>query len=737
MAGSMRILSAVAIFSSSTLVLADTTPTDALAEVVVTAQKREQRLLDVAASVAVLTAESVQRKGIADFEGLVEQIPGVSVTADFGGGASKVISIRGVGGTDDYRPNGSPSVGFHLDGIYQASNVFLTMPFFDVARVEVMKGPQGTLYGRNSTAGVINVITRGADDTDGPRSSYALLEGGSYDRLRGEFGASFAASENFGVRIAALVDRGGGYMDGKGAGPVAGRITFPGTPPIPDPGARDGFGDRDLQAARVTFDVDTGNEGSLTIKVYASQDNGENIQADSEGIPTFGFTEPDTDPYTFYSSRYPVRDVGLRGASLRFDQQLAAQTTLTVLGGYQTADRSWQGGLGVPRRISDYDFTDDVEQRSLELRLAGQAADSRLDWVIGGYAIRDEVGFVTLLNFTELAATQVVSDYFQGRKSVAAFGQLDWQFTESLRLSAGLRYTSDDGKFSGSTIDRNPYGTSIGRLAFPALPVVFAETATDSDVSGRLTLKYQPTSSLMIYGSVGTGYKAGGFDGSTIFSLPEAKPFKAETVKAIEAGMKYTGASGLYASLDAFSYDFSELQAFTVIPPLAANVRTNVGKSKFEGIEASFGLDLLRTDAQSLRFDIAGTWLTSEIEEFAGTPAQVAANLGNDLPAAPRFSGNASVVHEWRISGDLLLITTLDARKKSSEFKRLNNSLASKVEGFTTMDARIELRASESGWSGYLFGRNLSNELYFVDRNGGSRLVAAPRTYGLGVRYAF
>jgi iron complex outermembrane receptor protein len=252
-----------------------------------------------------------------------------------------------------------------------------------------------------------------------------------------------------------------------------------------------------------------------------------------------------------------------------------------------------------------------------------------------------------------------------------------------------------------------------------------------------LTLKYQPTSSLMIYGSVGTGYKAGGFDGSTIFSLPEAKPFKAETVKAIEAGMKYTGASGLYASLDAFSYDFSELQAFTVIPPLAANVRTNVGKSKFEGIEASFGLDLLRTDAQSLRFDIAGTWLTSEIEEFAGTPAQVAANLGNDLPAAPRFSGNASVVHEWRISGDLLLITTLDARKKSSEFKRLNNSLASKVEGFTTMDARIELRASESGWSGYLFGRNLSNELYFVDRNGGSRLVAAPRTYGLGVRYAF
>lgn len=737
MTETLRILSVVAFFSPATVALADLVQVASLTEVVVTAQKREQRLSDIAASVAVLTAESVQRKGIADFEGLVEQIPGVSVTADFGGGASKLISIRGVGGTDDYRPNGSPSVGFHMDGIYQASNVFLTMPFFDVERVEVLKGPQGTLYGRNSTAGVINVITRGALGVDEGRSNYALLEGGSYDRLRGEFAATFSVSESFGVRAAALFDRGGGYMDGQGAGSVAGAVTFAGTPPIPDPGPRNGFGDRDLQAARLTFDIKPGDESALTVKLYASQDDGENIQADSEGTPTFGFIEPDTDPYTFYSSRYPVRDVSLQGLSIRFDQKLAAETSLIILGGYQTADRSWQGGLGVPRRISDYDFTDDVEQQSLEVRVAGKAADSRLDWVIGGYAIRDEVGFVTLLNFTELLATQAVSDYFQSRESVAAFGQLDWRFTDTLTLSAGLRYTSDDGEYSGSTIDSNPYGTSLGRFAFPALPVVFAEAADDGDVSGRLTLKYQPSSSMMVYGSFGTGYKAGGFDGSTIFSLPEARPFKAETVEAIEAGIKYTSASGLYASLDAFSYDFSELQAFTVIPPLTVNVRTNVGKSKFEGFEASLGLDLVRNDTHALRFDVAGTWLESKIQEFEGTPAQVAANLGNELPAAPRFSGNLSLTHEWQMVGDLLLITTLDARNKSKEFKRLNNSLTSEVEGFTTMDLRVELRAVDSGWSGYLFSRNLNDEVYYVDRNGGSRLVAAPRTFGLGVRYAF
>ena len=734
MSDTLRILSVSALLAATPAITVAADGGEPLAEVVVTAQKREQKLLDIPASVAVLSAETVQRKGIADFEGLIEQIPGVSVTADFGGGASKVISIRGVGGTDDYRPNGSPSVGFHMDGIYQASNVFLTLPFFDVERVEVLKGPQGTLYGRNSTAGVINVITRGVG---AERDGYALLEGGSYGRVRGEFAASLPVSETFGIRLAAMMDRGGGYMDGKGAGPAAGQVTFPRTPPVPNPGARDGFGDRDVKAARATFDIAVGEDATVVVKAYASQDDSENVQADSEGTPTFGFTEPDTDPYTFYSSRYPGRDVGLRGLSVRYDQSLAGDTTLTALAGYQTADRSWAGGLGVPRRISDYDFTDDVDQRSLELRLAGTLASDRIDWVIGGYAIRDEVAFVTLLDFTDQVATKVVSDYFQSRESLAAFGQLDWRFTDTLTLSAGLRYTADEGRYRGSTVDTNPYGTTLAGLAFPALPVVFNEPTDDADTSGRLTLKYQPTSSLTVYGSAGTGYKAGGFDGSTIFTLPEAKPFKPETVEAIEAGIKYSGASGLYASLDAFLYDFAELQAFTVIPPVTANVRTNVGKSEFKGLEASFGIDLLRSDSQALRFDVSGTWLRSEIQEFEGTPAQVAANLGNDLPAAPRFSGNATLAHEWRMGNALTLATTLDARRKSSEFKRLNNNLRSQVEGFTTVDLRVELRASDRGWSAYVFGRNLTDETYYVDRNGGARLVAAPRTYGLGARYDF
>lgn len=140
--------------------LAQAAEYDAQNDIVVTAEKRESRLLDISAPISVISGERISERTISSFEELVEQLPGVSVTSDYGTASSKVISIRGVGGTDDYRPNGSPSVAMHVDNIYQSSNAFLIMPFFDTERVEVLKGPQGTLYGRNSTAGVINLITR-------------------------------------------------------------------------------------------------------------------------------------------------------------------------------------------------------------------------------------------------------------------------------------------------------------------------------------------------------------------------------------------------------------------------------------------------------------------------------------------------------------------------------------------------------------------------------------------------
>jgi iron complex outermembrane receptor protein len=731
------LLATLAPFAAHAEPAASSDDADGVAQVVVTAQKRENRIADIPAPISVISGAEVAGRGISDFEGLVENVPGVSITSDFGGGASKVVSVRGVGGTDDYRPNGSPSVGFHVDNIYQTSNVFLLAPFFDVQRVEVLKGPQGTLYGRNSTAGVINLITRGPGDEF---NGYALAEYSSYERSRAEGAIGGPLTDKVGLRIAALVDKGGGFMDGKGAGAFAGRVFFPRTPAVTDPGARGGWGDRDLTALRATLEYSDADFGDVSVKTYTSSDRGENQLADSQGgFVNNGWLEPDNDPYTFYSNRYPVRDIQIDGASASYKRPIGDTMAFDFVAGVQGADREWSGSSGTPRRSFDYDFTDRVRQRSFEARLS--STDERFDWVVGAYNVSDKVNFVTLLLSADVRATNGLSNYSQKRDSSAVFGQFDWRFLERATLTAGLRYTQDDGSYIGSTIDLDPWGVTTYPQIFPELPVFFNKSSTDEDTSGRITLAFDLTEDLKIYGAVATGYKAGGFDGSTIFSVAEAEAFDPETVLSYEAGLKYSGPRRLFIALDAFSYEFEELQAFTVIPlpggGTSPNLRINVGRSELMGLDASVGFDLVRSDRHDLRFDIAGTFLRSEILEFEGTPLQVAQNLGNDLPAAPKFSGNASLAYSFRPGGDWRLGATLDVRNKSSEFKRLNNNLGSQVEGYTLFNLRAEINNEASGWGVYAFGRNLTEEIYFLDRNAGGRLVGPPRTFGAGLRFDF
>ncbi|MFN3838155.1 MAG: TonB-dependent receptor domain-containing protein [Brevundimonas sp.] len=712
-----------------------------LDEVIVTAQKRAQRIQDVPLAVTVIGGDDAARRGIDSVTGLVDEVPGVSVNYAFGGTNYGLISIRGIGGADDYKPNGNPSVALHVDGVYQTSNAYLGMPLFDLDRVEILKGPQGTLYGRNTTAGVINAITKGPGDVV---EGSGRIEVGSYDYTAMEAAVGGPLSDTVGVRVAVLAEQGGGFMDGAGAGdlagyrPVIGGVIQTQVPAIVDPGRREGFGDKDLFAGRATVSMDFAPETNLTVKLFGSRDRGDTRQYDriSAALDTnIANAGENDDPYEFYSSEYPTQAIDIYGLSAMLNHKLGENLNLAVIGNVQGSTRSIQGnGDGSPYPASRFDADEDLSQTSLEMRLSDDTG-GRLDWIAGVFYVSDDIDFDT--HWTSYTArTKYDNLHKQTRNSFALFGQVDYDLTEKLTLSGGLRYTRDEATFSGRNDDLNPWGISTFTTTFATTnPFVWDRSFEDDNVSGRVTAKYAFTPNLNVFVSAGTGYRGGGFDGTSIFTQAETLPFESETVTAYETGLRWTN-SRLRVSLDAFHYRFKQLQATTRLAN-DTNGRANVGEAESKGIEFAINANLFETSNQTLDVDLAAAFLDTEILSFSSARvAEVLSTVGDPLPGAPDVTATLSLNHGLVLDNGWRLDTRVSVSHHGEESNRLNAAPGNTAEAYTLLNARVELETS-ANWAVYAYGRNITDEVYFPELNGASRLVGAPATYGVGLRYSF
>ena len=713
----------------------------AIEDVIVTAQKRAQRIQDVPLAVTVLNGDDASRRGIDSVTGLVDEVPGVSVNYAFGGANYGLISIRGVGGADDYKPNGNPSVALHIDGVYQTSNAYLGMPLFDLDRIEILKGPQGTLYGRNTTAGVINAITKGPSDTV---EGSGRIEFGSYDYTAMEVAVGGPLGDKVGVRLAVLAEQGGGFMTGAGAGklagyrPVIGGVIQAQVPPIVDPGRREGFGDKDLFAGRATFGFAFTPDTELTLKLFGSRDRGDTRQYDrisaakDSNIANAGEND---DPYEFYSAEYPTHEIDIYGLSGTLQHRLGENLNLAVIGNFQGTTRSIQGnGDGSPYPASRFDADEKLSQTSLEMRLSDDTG-GRLDWIAGAFYVSDDVDFDT--HWTSYTArTKYDNLHQQTRNSFAVFGQVDYDLTDKLTLSGGLRYTRDEATFSGRNDDLDPWGISTFTTTFATTnPFVWDRSFEDDNVSGRVTAKYAFTPNLNVFVSAGTGYRGGGFDGTSIFTQEETLPFDSETVTAYEAGLRWT-TDRLRLSVDLFSYEFKELQATTRLAN-DTNGRANVGEAESKGVEFAVNALLFETANQSLDLDLAASFLDTEIISFSSARvAEVLSTVGDPLPGAPDVTATLSLNHALTLANGWRLGTRVSVSHHGEESNRLNATPGNTAEAYTLLNARMELETA-SNWAVYAYGRNITDEVYFPELNGASRLVGAPATYGVGLRYRF
>ncbi|CAM5419337.1 Outer membrane receptor protein involved in Fe transport OS=Sphingobium scionense OX=1404341 GN=GGQ90_005619 PE=3 SV=1 [Sphingobium scionense] len=710
-------------------------------DIVVTAQKRTEDLSKVPQALTVISGDEADKRRIVDFASLVDEVPGLSMNYGFGGESYGLLSIRGVGGADDYKPNGSPSVALHVDGVYQSSNAYLGMPLFDVERIEVLRGPQGTLYGRNTTAGVVNAITRGGGDSfDG----YADARYGSYDNVRFEAALGGPVSDNVRVRLAVMTDQGGGFMDGKGAGDLAGaRLSVGGVvqtqvPAISDPGARKGFGDKDLFAARGTVEIDFAPDTTLTLKAFASRDRGDARQYDrlsaAQDTSVLNAGE-DEDPYSFYSSQYYDQKIDIKGVSAQFSHLLNDATRIDMVVGAQSSQRDVGGnGDGTPYPQYEYLFDEDLSQASVELRLRNEQ-QGRFNWLVGGFYMSDKIDYSS--QWTSWVARTIYQNiHNQRRRSAALFGQADYEVLPGVRLTAGLRYTSDDVDSKGRNVDLNPWGIT-NYNAFFATTANFRwdKQFKDDDFSGRAAAQWFINDDLNVFASVARGYRSGGFDGTSIMTLAETEPFASETVWSYEAGVRYLKGP-LRVSLDAFANDFSNLQATTRLAN-DTNGRTNVGKAETRGFEGALNLRLLNSGGHQIDFDASGTYLHSEITEFnSNRIADVTATVGDPLPGAPKWTGRVGLVHSYSFGDGWKLSSRANIFHHGKESNRLNAVVGNIAPAYTLLNARIELE-SPHGWSLYAMGRNITDEVYFPELNGASRMVGAPATYAVGARFSF
>lgn len=754
-------------------------PDEAANEIIVTAQNRAENVQDVPIAIQVIGGEDIDKSGVSDLSGLQRLAPAVQFTNDTN---LTRVTVRGVG-TNDNAETQDQSVVINFDGEYINRPTVLNAALFDLERVEVLRGPQGTLYGRNSTGGAVNFITRkpGRDLAANFSASF-----GNYDHVLLQGGVDIPLGDIGGIRLAGTRSLRDGYFRHPNTGLTTGnddrhggRISLRLEPVDPLT--------IDLALERVTV------ENVIANQAFVNFNNG--LAFDPRFIPgpgcdQNGWVRVGTDPRIVVCIPQNVdalssldRDnyiSSARGPGGNDQKSTAARgriayafgpATLTYIGGYRKTDEAFQAAL-TPAYIFN-NLANDVETQSHELRLNG-GVDQGIQWQVGAFRFREKL-FIERGLFNGppflpafiLGANGGYINYFDRRVktgSWAGFGQVDLPITETITAVVGGRYTTDErsGVFNvyGSGLpgpSRNPALFNSGLVEINAPPLSVQRPSAKADKFTWLAgLNYEPDRDTLVYGKVSTGFKAGGFD-----SIGSYDP---ETNTAYEAGIKKNFGRNI-VNVSGFYYDYKDLQAAVLLDPSLGGQVFNAGGATIWGLEAETALRVL--DAG--RFSASINYLNAKYDEFlasypvfcvsATTPGGcgpingigdldtdfrslpvVQPNLaGNTPPLSPRWTISAGYEHTFNLGSAGYLIPSIFTRYKSSYYTDIFNFRSSKQSGFMQTDISIEWRDPTEGAGLQFFVRNLENEqplTYAGFTSAGPDDIynfqfGAPRTYGV------
>ena len=730
-------------------------------EIVVTAQRREENLQDVGIAVTALGGELLTNLNITTATDITRAVPSLKMNAY--SSSQVVFNIRGVS-QNDYGDQQEPPVAVYQDDSYASSINVASFPVFDLARVEVLRGPQGTLFGRNATGGAIQFVSNKPTRDFG---GYATATVGSYSQFIVEGALSGPFTDNVQARIAAISNTDDGYMESVVAG-------------VPDRGGNDHYAVRGQLAWQPSETTDL----NLIVRyMKANKETQAGIYSQEPACPNDQFqgefTQPDQscafwgtgpgeggtgyrndaitpsrggDPWKTAETQRSYVDREITGATLHFDWDIG-ELHLVSITDYQDATKFYlEGGDASPVDGVLFYQGSDLEQYSQEFRLSGETGSHT--WVAGVYGMKVD-GEYTGKFATPFYGYDPSVEMSQKTTSYAIFAQDEWQFADAWKLIVGARYWSDEreGTYFGTAPEVPGLSAPVtiifnqNEVAPTGGSITPADAKNSFDgVTARVQLDWKPTDDLLLYASFNRGSKSGGYTFSTgtpydpdgSLTIPraflEGMPFDEETLDAYELGAKTTLGRSTTLNVAAFYYDYSDYQAFAQFGPVQTVINLD---AETTGLEA----ELSSRPLEGLTLQVGASFLDTKVKNVP-LPDGVTIE-DHDLPQAPNFSGNALARYEFDLAGGTFGIQG-DVQYSSEFCFTVLCAPVEQEDAYTVANARLSYESGSGRWGVAAFVNNLFEEKYRVYAFDSSLFAgvvagvyARPRWYGLSATYRF
>lgn len=712
-------------------------------EIIVTAQKRAENVQNVPLSVTPTTGKELERLHIINLEGLNGPVPNLQVAENGGLALASMISIRGIGEANNPQVYAGTEVATVVDGVVQGTAQFNLASQFDLERVEILAGPQGTLFGANTTAGVVNVVTR---QPTGEFGGYGAVTLGNYNRFDAWAAINFPIIQDV----------------------LSGKIAF-------SHQGRDGFYTNDFNGSKI--DNQDNNTVRLYLKWTPNADLDVTLQSQYQNL-RIGSTLLD-------NNSYPGEVFYVPGHTANFHIYDNIQTPNTLTTQSHTITANWHSPIGTLTSITnyqDYRNTADIDyasidcfcmlgfgygkgwQASQELRDVFHPT-SNVEALVGLFAEswRSHGDAITLVPF---ASTQGFSRGIQDERTtdVSGFTQIYWDVTKRLRLNAGVRVAWDDVALYRANYNyASPQGVTAN-LGFnnlngsQLLPLPVGNEPNTGrkqwvNVGGKIGADYHVTDEAMVYGFYARGFKSGGFNGSVTVQ-ENIGPYNPEYVDSFELGLKSQWLDRrLQVNLAAFLNKWKNMQVeqFTFSDPTTLNSQIlNAGRATTKGVE----LQVQAVPIHGLHLEGTLGYLSAQYDQFNSTPNALCppapqvqplgcavSYAGRDLPYAPHWTGSLSGTYDFDLFTGTAE-TSVQYTYSDAKWGNYTQAISEALPAVGLLNGNVSWTPPNGSWTIALWGRNLLNKTYFASALDAPPLfteavLGNPREWGVDFKFKF